>query len=255
MLPLHHAQYSVFNYEEIPAGYYYRVMHEGSPPQRFWHLEKFREVASRVPKGARLLDFGCGPGSFLDVVGKERPDVTAIGVDIAGRQIDFAEQNIGARYEKDRIHFRKVAENEEHLPFDSESFDVVTSIEVIEHIHPYHAIRFLLEARRLLKPGGLLLVTTPNYRSLWPLIERGLEHTSPVKYHDQHISKFTPNAFVKFLETAGFDVKRTSSIFVLAPFLAHVPPLARLAFAAEKSVNHMLGSLLVGEAVKLNDLH
>ena len=254
MLPLHRAKYSVFNYEEIPAGYYYRVMMEGSPPHRFWHYEKFREVARRVPRGAKLLDFGCGPGSFLDVVGSERADVSAVGVDIAGRQIDFAETQVGAKYPRERIFFQKVEENVERLPFADASFDVVTSIEVIEHIHPYHAIRFLLEARRLLKSDGLLLVTTPNYRSLWPLIEWGLELTSPVKYHEQHISKFTPNAFVKFLETAGFAVKRTSSIFVVAPFLAHVPLLARAAFAAEKSLNHMLGSLLVGEATRMADL-
>ena len=255
MLPLHSAKYSVFNYEEIPAGYYYRVMLEGSPPQRFWHYEKFREVAKRVPQGARLLDFGCGPGSFLDVVGRERPDVSAVGVDIASRQIDFAQSNIGSKYPQDRIFFQKLNEKENSLPFPEATFDVVTSIEVIEHIHPFHAIRFLLEARRVLKPDGLLIVTTPNYSSLWPMIEWGLELTSPVKYHDQHISKFTPSAFVKFLETAGFSMKHTSSLFILAPFLAHIPPLSRLAFAAEKSVNHMLGSLIIGEATKMIDLN
>jgi hypothetical protein len=103
----------------------------------------------------------------------------------------------------------------------------------------------------VLKPQGKLIITTPNYRSLWPFIEWGLEKTSPVKYHDQHISQFTPNAFVKFLEICGFEMKDLRTIFIVAPFLAGLSRgLARGVFAVERKVAPRMGSLLVAEAAR-----
>lgn len=254
MLPLHRVKATVFNYEEIPAGYYFKVMNEGSAPQRFWHKYKFREIARRIPKDSHVLDFGCGPGSFLHILKTERPDLTAVGVDIAGRQIAFAQENVATSDEK--FSFVQVEEEKVKLPFASGTFDVVTSIEVIEHVHPYLAMQILAEARRVLKSDGKIIVTTPNYRSLWPLIEYLLEKLSPVKYHDQHISKFTPNALVKVMESSGFEVKDLNSLFVIAPFTAAISKrMAGGLHGLEKSFKHLLGSLLVVEGEKLDWLN
>lgn len=248
MLPLHRTQLSVFNYEEIPAGYYHEVMRTGHPVQRFWHQKKFLNVARHLPVSARVLDLGCGPGSFLDVAAESRPDIRGVGIDIASRQIDFARQNVQNRHGQ-RIEFLQLKGGEEALPFADGSFDVVTSIEVIEHIHPFLALRMLAEARRLLKPGGKLIVTTPNYRSAWPLIEWALEKLSPVKYHEQHINKYTPNSLLKFLECAGYKVGKVSSIFMIAPFTAAVSwKLAEAIDKLEGSSDFLLGSLLIAEA-------
>lgn len=249
MLPLHHTSFSVFNYDEIPAGYYYRAMTEGRAAQRFWHRKKFLEVAEKISDGAHVLDFGCGPGSFLSVLGETRPGCRATGVDLASVQIEFARREVEPSFPAGRIAFQQLAPGEERLPFADASYDIATAIEVIEHIHPFFAIRALLELRRVLRPEGRLLLTTPNYRSLWPLVELGLERLSPVKYHDQHISKFTPNALVKLLETAGFEVLSLRSIFVAAPFLAGISwGLAEGAHAVEKLLPARPGCLLVAEA-------
>ena len=249
MLPIHHTRVHVFNYDEIPAGYYYRCMEEGHPVQRFWHREKFRQVATRIPAGARVLDVGCGPGSFLSVLVQDKPGVRAIGADIASSQIDFARQHVLPAHPGRDLSFVTLDPHAERLPFPDASFDVVTSIEVIEHLHPFVAIALLNEARRVLTPEGRLIVTTPNYRSLWPLIEFALERRSPVKYHEQHISKFTPNALVKFLECAGFDALDLRSFFVVAPFLAGLSgALARTVQRLETRGDFLLGSLLLAEA-------
>lgn len=248
MLPLHRTQLSVFNYEEIPAGYYHGVMRSGHPVQKFWHQKKFQNVAIHLPPSARVLDLGCGPGSFLDVAAENRPDIHGVGIDIASRQIEFARQNVENRH-AGRIEFLQLRGGEDALPFEDASFDVVTSIEVIEHIHPFLAMRMLAEARRILKPGGKLVVTTPNYRSLWPLIEWMLEKLSPVKYHEQHINKYTPNSLLKFLECAGYRVGRVSTIFMIAPFLASLSwKFAETVYKTENSSDLLLGSLLIAEA-------
>ena len=123
---------------------------------------------------------------------------------------------------------------------------------MIEHLHPAIAHRFLREARRLLKPGGRLILTTPNYRSLWPLIEVVLERMSPVKYHEQHINKFTPSSLVKFVESGGFEIQAVSTIFISAPFLAPISvALADAVHRIETAVQLHAGSLLVVEATPL----
>ncbi|MGK5084979.1 class I SAM-dependent methyltransferase [Bdellovibrionota bacterium FG-1] len=251
MLPIHRTPKTVFNYDDIPAGYYHEAMLQGRPTQRFWHREKFREVASRIRDGERVLDLGCGPGSFLHVLTEEKPQIEAIGADIASRQINYAKNFFQASQPQARVSFQALdlATEQGRLPFEDASFDVITSIEVVEHIHPHLAAQMLMEARRVLKPQGRLLITTPNYRSFWPLIELLLEKLSPVKYHDQHINKFTPNAFVKFLEICGYEVLGLDTIFVVAPFLASLSPWAAKKFYAfERNALPRIGSLLMAEA-------
>lgn len=248
MLPLHRTQVSVFNYEEIPAGYYHDVMRSGHPIQKFWHQKKFLDVAADLPRSARILDLGCSAGSFLDMMAESRDDLSGVGVDIASRQIDYARLNVEPKH-KGRIKFVQLDEKAPQLPFESQTFDAVTCVEVIEHIHPYLALRMLADARRLLKPGGKLIVTTPNYRSAWPLIEWLLEKASPVKYHDQHINKYTPNSLIKFLECAGYKVGGVRTIFMTAPFLAGLSwSFAERIYKIEKRSGLRIGSLLVAEA-------
>lgn len=255
MFLTHRSKKSVYNYDDIPAGYYYQIMSTGSKIQRFWHEQKFKTVADKIPNSKSILDFGCGPGSFIDILSKTKSAFSAVGVDIGSCQIEFAKNNIEKKNQGQSITFQALTPHDGTLEFEDSSFDYVTAIEVIEHVHPAIAHKFLRESRRILKEDGTIIITTPNYRSFWPILEFIIEKVSPIKYHDQHISKFTPSSFVKFVESAGFKVNRIHSIFFISPFLAPISKkLANFLLKHELKHNRDLGSLLIMEASKDTDL-
>jgi len=103
-------------------------------------------------KDGMILDLGCGDGSVLVEV------ANALGIkDIYGVDIDEVALRRAA---KRGVKVLKIDLNSDPLPFKDESFDVVLMEEVIEHlVNPDNAIR---EARRVLKVGGLFLISTPN---------------------------------------------------------------------------------------------
>jgi ubiquinone/menaquinone biosynthesis C-methylase UbiE len=229
------------------------MMVRGHAVQRFWHRHKFLEVARLIQAGGakNILDFGCGPGSFLSVLGEAHPEIHGVGVDIASPQIEFAREKVGKAFPNIRFELL----HDDRLPFPDASFDAVTCIEVVEHIHPFLAAKILSEIRRVLRPDGYVVLTTPNYRSLWPLIEFLLERASPVKYHEQHISKFTPNSLVKFMETCGFEATSLKSIFITAPFLnALSRRLASAVHRVEMKFRPLFGSLLVVQAKPIREI-
>ncbi|MGE0631971.1 MAG: class I SAM-dependent methyltransferase, partial [Pseudobdellovibrionaceae bacterium] len=219
MLPIHISNNSVYNYDGIEPGYYFKVMEAGGKVQRFWHQYKFDEVVTRIPDGSRVLDVGCGPGSFIYRLLSQKKNCRAVGADLANGQIEFARENVGSKFSSDSVQFVSLDDGKLPEKLMNKQFDFATCIEVIEHIHPFYALQMLEQMKRAIRPNGRVILTTPNYRSLWPLIEVGLNLMSPVKYHEQHISKFTPNSFAKFVETCGLKIEKFSTIFVAGPFL------------------------------------
>ena len=234
---------STTDYNTIPIGYYHNAMLNGPSIQRFWHRKKFEKVANLIPDSSRVLDIGCGPGSFAFVLSSIRPSCTIFGIDIAKGQIDFAEKNILPIAKNS--HFRIFDGN--NIPFDDSSYDVVTLIEVIEHLSLKTAGRLLEEAYRILRPSGKLIITTPNYASQWPVLEKILELLSPVKYGEQHISRFTKHSLCRVVEAERFTCEKIETLFVIAPYFAILnPTIGDLLLHSESQLGGGVGSLLVG---------
>lgn len=120
----------------------------------FW--EELLFVRDLIPKGARLLDIGCGNGRFLGAPLDESIDYT--GLDFSEKLIKVARERYGSR-----TNTTFVAGDALNLPFPDNSFDVVVSFAVIHHV-PSRAYRvqFLREAKRVVKPGGLIIITAWN---------------------------------------------------------------------------------------------
>lgn len=226
------------SYEKIAPGYYDEVYRRGAGVQWFWHRHRFAAVERWLPAGCqRLLDLGCGPGTFLGRL--NRSAAYALGLDLAPAQIDYAVHRYGAPGREFRVA------DVRSLALEG-SFDAVVSIEVIEHLPPGETRPFLDAIRRLLHPGGVVILTTPNYRSLWPLLEWAVSVKGPVDYRRQHLNPFTPRRLRAALLAAGFEDVEIATFYVLAPFLAGLSRrLAERTLAAERRWLPALGAELI----------
>ena len=103
-----------------------------------------------------ILDIGCGTGTFLDYVNCSYFRYT--GIDISRVNIEKARRKHGRTF--------KVM-SAEKLKFKDNSFDKIVCIELIEHLFTSELIAVLREMDRVLKPGGIAVISTPNLSYLW----------------------------------------------------------------------------------------
>ena len=233
--------FSPESYYRIEPGYYDRVFRRGTGVQWFWHHARFRRVAEALPERVRsVLDLGCGPGTFLGSSGRRFE--SALGLDLAPGQIAYAREH----YRREGLEFR--AEDVTKLD-ETERFDAVVSIEVIEHLSASETSSFLRRIFGVLEPGGWVVLTTPNYRSLWPLLERVVSRLGPVDYRAQHINRFTLDRLERELALAGFEEIESGTFFVLAPFLAGLSTgLAEAVLKLEARLAPRLGAEIIARA-------
>lgn len=192
---------------------------------------------------ARHLDIGCGPGTFIGTLGG---GARSTGVDLADSQIQYAQREYGT----DNHDFQCMPAGKFH--FDEGAFDVVTIIELIEHLHVDIIENLLSEALRVLSPGGKLIITTPNYGSLWPLLEKVVNARSQISYEDQHITFFKRKRLLDLLKRSGFTQNSATTFQGSAPFFAALSwKLADLVQSIENPIlSRGMGFLLLGEGYK-----
>jgi 2-polyprenyl-3-methyl-5-hydroxy-6-metoxy-1,4-benzoquinol methylase len=168
---------------------------EGAEPELFDLRRTF--MLDHVEPGDTVLDVGCGEGAFADaVVGL---GASAICFEVADEPL----RRLRARFP--HLTDARRATAGEPLPVADEEVDAVWAGEVVEHVVDVGA--FVSELRRVLKPGGPLIVTTPDHnRALLARFAANPhlfdEHFSP--YAD-HLRFFTDRTLRMVLEDAGFD--------------------------------------------------
>jgi SAM-dependent methyltransferase len=179
---------------------------------RHWWFAGRRQILLRVLErelGERardldILDFGCGTGTMLGHLARFGDPG---GVDIDESAIDFCHQRgVDAA--------RRIEPGP--LPYADASFDLVTALDVIEHIEDDRAT--LAELDRVLRPGGHLLVAVPAMPFLW----------GPQDEISQHFRRYTAPVLRERLREAGFAVHRLSYFnTILFPGIAAVRLLRR----------------------------
>lgn len=118
------------------------------------HVATYR-FAKPFVVGKDVLDFGCGTGYGTAILASEAKSAT--GVDIAPEAVEYA----SGAFSKPNIRWKQIEPvRVAALPFGDNSFDVVTSFQVIEHIDETDS--YLDEIRRVLRPGGSFLCVTPD---------------------------------------------------------------------------------------------
>jgi len=235
-----------FDYDRLPPGYYDHVYHAGTGVQSKWHHMKFQRFAAALQGFHRHLDIGCGPGTFIGSLAAGAQE--SLGIDIAAPQIAYAEAHYGGPGRS----FKTIPAGA--LPFAPASFDAVTLIELIEHLPRPTNRELLREALRMLKPGGKVFVSTPNYRSAWPLVERLVSRAGGVDYGVQHITRYHRASLRRLLEDAGATAVTVEGYMLAAPFAAGLSwrfadSLARL---EPKILTDRLGLLLFATGTKRN---
>ena len=106
--------------------------------------------------GTRLLDLGCGDGTYTRRLAERFDHVT--GVDVEPERLAMFRTEVAGTPLEDKLVIHQMPG--EHLALPDASYDVVTMIEVIEHVASVEET--LAEVHRVLTPGGRLLLTTPN---------------------------------------------------------------------------------------------
>jgi len=109
--------------------------------------------------GKRLLDIGSGYGS--NVLAARQAGIDAIGIDIEPFEVEFARNRLRAERPDDSAEEVYILGSGLTLPFEDQTFDLVTIMNVLEHVHDYR--KLLHEAVRVLRPGGMLYALCPNY--------------------------------------------------------------------------------------------
>ena len=121
-----------------------------------------QHIFKNIKPGCRILDIGCGFGSFVFMA--RRAGLDAVGVELAEFEVDFARQRLAKERPQDDPEQIYVQGNAVTLPFPVDSFDVITLWNVLEHVPNYRAL--LAEAVRVLRPGGHIFGIAPNYLAI-----------------------------------------------------------------------------------------
>jgi 2-polyprenyl-3-methyl-5-hydroxy-6-metoxy-1,4-benzoquinol methylase len=211
----------------ISGDYQARALKSDRAAQRFWHEAKFRLIERiAIPaKHERVLDAGCGSGTISQFLSLHAGDV--VGIDSNPSAISYATETFKAP----NLHFRLGQFDDLK---DDKPFDRIYCIEVIEHLYEHQVAEVLSLFYELTSPGGQLFLTTPNYRSAWPLIEWILDRYSLVAKLDeaQHVTHFSKGKLATISERASWTIAEIGTFNGLAPFVA--PFSYRLALGFEK---------------------
>jgi len=155
-------------------------------------------------KNLKILDVGCGSGgtstAFLQFG------------QVTGTDFSF----LALKFARNRGLTNVVRSSVTSMPFSSEKFDIITVLDVIEHVQEDSQV--LNEIRRMLKPKGIVVVTVPAFQFLWS------EHDVA----SMHVRRYNNSTITKVLNKSQFKIIRISYfVFFLFPFVAIYRLLAK----------------------------
>ena len=182
---------------------------KGGIARRYWDYRD-KVILDNISKDAEvILDLGCGEGITLEKICTIFNGRRIIGIDIDNENIAICRER-GLPATKGDVY---------HIDMPDESLDCCILSEVIEHLDdPKSAF---LEIKRVLRPGGRLIVVFPN-DSVFRLARIVMLKFREALYDAGHLRQWTPPDMKKYLVTLGFDIELSKSIpFFLWPISLH----------------------------------
>lgn len=142
-----------------PVGVLYRNLPDllNEYVHRFHTDPVSKNLVTRLPRDARVLDLGCGYGRIGETIHRARPDIELVGADFAFPYCTLYRQTLGAG---------TVCCEAAALPFAPGSFDGIIAITVLMYLHPEQRDKAIGELLRLLRPNGFALLIEPSQEIL-----------------------------------------------------------------------------------------
>ena len=154
-------------------------------------------LTEKAKSGARVLDLGCGNGSLSHIIAQQGYEV--VGVEESASGIAIASQSFPD------CQFIQASIYDSPKPELLNAFDIIIAVEVIEHLfYPKELVRL---ARKCLKPGGHLILTTPYHGYLKNLIlalSGKMDSHFSVLWDGGHIKFFSVKTLTELLETEAY---------------------------------------------------
>ena len=197
---------------ELEAGYYDKVLEEGLKKnkgiQANWHNITQLYVRKYIKNDSNHLDYACGPGTLIG----KYTQANSLGVDIAKLQIEYAIQKYGE-------HGTFLTTRQFEFGKYNNYFDVVTILGLIEFLSVSEIKGLLTKINTILKPGGKLILTTPNFRSLiFPLSDKlGL-----VNWSGEHKTKLDAKSAVNLLNYKDFKIIQINKILNIGMLVSFI---------------------------------
>lgn len=195
-------------------------------------IKRYEEVLDtfeKYRKHNRILDIGCGIGYFLEVA-KER------GWEVYGTE--FTDQAVAICNDKG-INIQQGVLNVDK--YDEGFFDVITSIEVIEHIN--NPIEEVENISKILRKGGVFYFTTPNFNSL---LRYKLKSEYNVICYPEHLSYYTPKTINRLLKNQGFRKKRLQTTGISITRLKTSQKISEQKFISKESDDEKIREKIEG---------
>jgi ubiquinone/menaquinone biosynthesis C-methylase UbiE len=195
-------------YDAYNAQYYdERVTNKGKK-----HMMKYLKFLRK--RSLKMLDVGCGKGYYVRDAIEEGID--AYGIDTSTYALENALDEV-----KDRITFGSLTE----IPFGDEEFDVMTAFDVIEHIQPKDTSNAVKEMRRVLKPDGIIIITTPSTNFGGWVFDLTHINVRPPRFwklifeeHNLRVKMFYIPSFIKYYMKNHFPIPDSIEFLLEEPF-------------------------------------
>lgn len=194
---------AVHLHSNIPPDWYYRSI-KNNLFQRFWHNQRFKQVAKVTSKADVVLDIGCADGTFTKILLEATQASKVVGIDVLKSSINYSRK----RFTKDK-RFKFMVADAHNLPFKNQVFDAIFCLEALEHV--IDPLTVIQEMHKVLRKDGYLIILVPSenllFRIIWKLWQK-----VPGKnvWQHTHLHNFSNGFIEELLNKSGFKIVKNN---------------------------------------------